>query len=54
MRIYPGGKSTRIDSPRHLTLRHCRRVISTNQLEFRRDIAESTVFLPNGERRRGN
>lgn len=49
MGIYPGGKSTRIDSPRHLTLRHCRRVISTNQLKSQRDIAEPTVFLANGE-----
>ncbi|CAG1992344.1 unnamed protein product [Fusarium graminearum] len=44
MGIYPGGKSTRIDSPRHLTLRHCRRVIST-----RRDTPRPTIFLANGE-----
>lgn len=32
MGIYPGGKSTRIDSPRHLTIRHSRRVVAANRV----------------------
>ncbi|KOS19909.1 hypothetical protein ESCO_005595 [Escovopsis weberi] len=31
MAIYPGGKSVRINSPRHLTLRHNRRAVATYQ-----------------------
>ncbi|RYP91659.1 hypothetical protein DL770_002225 [Monosporascus sp. CRB-9-2] len=36
MGIFPGGKSTRINSPRHLTLRHSRRVAAAYQREARR------------------
>ncbi|KAM0229922.1 hypothetical protein ACHAPO_009644 [Fusarium lateritium] len=46
MGIYPGGKSTRIDSPRHLALRHYRRVISTNQIKAS---SQPSTFLANGE-----
>ncbi|KND88087.1 hypothetical protein TOPH_07326 [Tolypocladium ophioglossoides CBS 100239] len=36
MAIFPGGKSTRINSPRHLTLRHSRRVAAAYRREARR------------------
>ncbi|KAI0007428.1 hypothetical protein F4779DRAFT_592010 [Xylariaceae sp. FL0662B] len=36
MGIFPGGKSTRINSPRHLTLRHSRRVAAAYRREARR------------------
>ncbi|KAI1171804.1 hypothetical protein F4777DRAFT_564071 [Nemania sp. FL0916] len=36
MGIFPGGKSTRINSPRHLTLRHSRRVTTAHRREARR------------------
>ncbi|KAF2144839.1 uncharacterized protein K452DRAFT_131062 [Aplosporella prunicola CBS 121167] len=42
MAIYPGGKSTRINSPRHLTLRHSRRIVATRQREARRLLRGST------------
>ncbi|TGJ87799.1 hypothetical protein E0Z10_g928 [Xylaria hypoxylon] len=35
MGIFPGGKSTRINSPRHLTLRHSRRVAAAYQRKTR-------------------
>ncbi|KAI0117300.1 hypothetical protein F4814DRAFT_459425 [Daldinia grandis] len=35
MGIFPGGKSTRINSPRHLTLRHSRRVAAVYQRKAR-------------------
>ncbi|KAI0536514.1 hypothetical protein GGR58DRAFT_475013 [Xylaria digitata] len=35
MGIFPGGKSTRINSPRHLTLRHSRRVAAAYQRKVR-------------------
>lgn len=31
MAIFPAGKSTRIDSPRHLTLRHSRRLVAAHK-----------------------
>ncbi|KAJ8129839.1 hypothetical protein O1611_g3791 [Lasiodiplodia mahajangana] len=36
MGIFPGGKSTRINSPRHLTLRHSRRVATAYRREVLR------------------
>ncbi|KAI1773214.1 hypothetical protein F4818DRAFT_120638 [Hypoxylon cercidicola] len=35
MGIFPGGKSTRINSPRHLTLRHSRRLAAAHQRKAR-------------------
>ncbi|KAI0409852.1 hypothetical protein F4802DRAFT_4033 [Xylaria palmicola] len=35
MGIFPGGKSTRVNSPRHLTLRHSRRVAATYRRKAR-------------------
>ncbi|PHH75716.1 hypothetical protein CDD82_4311 [Ophiocordyceps australis] len=36
MAIFPGGKSTRVNSPRHLTIRHSRRLVSISRREARR------------------
>ncbi|KAI0890541.1 uncharacterized protein GGS22DRAFT_151187 [Annulohypoxylon maeteangense] len=41
MAIYPAGKSTRIDSPRHLTLRHSRRLIAAHQRQTKRLLRSS-------------
>ncbi|KAK5996414.1 hypothetical protein PT974_01748 [Cladobotryum mycophilum] len=35
MAIFPGGKSTRVNSPRHLTIRHARRIVATRQRQAR-------------------
>ncbi|KYK58974.1 hypothetical protein DCS_00101 [Drechmeria coniospora] len=57
MAIFPGGKSTRINSPRHLTLRHSRRIIAAYQHERRRLAGISTLEeeetdpLPPGEQK---
>lgn len=47
MAIFPGGKSTRVNSPRHLTIRHARRVVAATQREARRALRRSTA--PNEE-----
>lgn len=49
MGIYPGGKSTRIDSPRHLTIRHSRRVVAANRIDARRNIIQPVTVLANGQ-----
>ncbi|PHH93133.1 hypothetical protein CDD83_513 [Cordyceps sp. RAO-2017] len=52
MAIFPGGKSRRINSPRHLTIRHSRRVVAA----YRRQLgvlgeADDTDPLPPGEQK---
>ncbi|KAF7550125.1 hypothetical protein G7Z17_g5929 [Cylindrodendrum hubeiense] len=49
MGIYPGGKSTRIDSPRHLTIRHSRRAVAANRIDARRNIIQPVTVLANGQ-----
>ncbi|KAF5639339.1 hypothetical protein F52700_4191 [Fusarium sp. NRRL 52700] len=49
MGIYPGGKSTRIDSPRHLTIRHSRRVVAANRPESRLSATQSVTVLADGK-----
>ncbi|KAI0118163.1 hypothetical protein GGR51DRAFT_498337 [Nemania sp. FL0031] len=57
MGIFPGGKSTRINSPRHLTLRHSRRVATAYRREALRlsgviDDAEDEIDpLPPGQQK---
>ncbi|KAI1426134.1 hypothetical protein F5Y12DRAFT_310069 [Xylaria sp. FL1777] len=57
MGIFPGGKSTRINSPRHLTLRHSRRVAAAYRREAQRlagvvDVDEDEVDpLPPGQQK---
>ncbi|KAI1457414.1 hypothetical protein F4805DRAFT_178108 [Annulohypoxylon moriforme] len=41
MAIFPAGKSTRINSPRHLTLRHSRRLIAAHQRQTKRLLRSS-------------
>ncbi|CVL11184.1 hypothetical protein FPRO06_10018 [Fusarium proliferatum] len=49
MGIYPGGKSTRIDSPRHLTIRHSRRVVAANRADARLSATQSVTVLADGK-----
>ncbi|KIL90133.1 hypothetical protein FAVG1_06872 [Fusarium avenaceum] len=49
MGIYPGGKSTRIDSPRHLTIRHSRRVVAASRLRSRRKAEIPVTVFANGQ-----
>ncbi|KAH7487237.1 hypothetical protein FOMA001_g5783 [Fusarium oxysporum f. sp. matthiolae] len=49
MGIYPGGKSTRIDSPRHLTIRHSRRVVAANRADARLNAFQSVTVLADGK-----
>ncbi|KAJ3545141.1 hypothetical protein NM208_g2662 [Fusarium decemcellulare] len=49
MGIYPGGKSTRIDSPRHLTIRHSRRVVAANRIDARRSIIQPVTVFADGQ-----
>ncbi|KAF4963306.1 hypothetical protein FSARC_8674 [Fusarium sarcochroum] len=49
MGIYPGGKSTRIDSPRHLTIRHSRRVVAANRIEAHSSIIEPVTVFADGK-----
>ncbi|GAB0138937.1 hypothetical protein EsDP_00007156 [Epichloe bromicola] len=49
MGIYPGGKSTRIDSPRHLTIRHSRRVIAANRIDARRSSIQPVTVFADGQ-----
>nr|RBQ94706.1 hypothetical protein FVER53263_07741 [Fusarium verticillioides] len=49
MGIYPGGKSTRIDSPRHLTIRHSRRIVAANRSESRLSATQSVTVLADGK-----
>ncbi|KAM0193065.1 hypothetical protein ACHAPI_008014 [Fusarium lateritium] len=48
MGIYPGGKSTRIDSPRHLTIRHSRRVVAASRPDARLSATQSVTVLADG------
>ncbi|KAM0256322.1 hypothetical protein ACHAPA_012208 [Fusarium lateritium] len=48
MGIYPGGKSTRIDSPRHLTIRHSRRVVAASRPDTRLSATQSVTVLADG------
>ncbi|KAK8851148.1 hypothetical protein PGQ11_013627 [Apiospora arundinis] len=43
MAIFPAGKSTRIDSPRHLTLRHSRRLVAAHQRNTARPLQFSAL-----------
>ncbi|KAH7254382.1 uncharacterized protein BKA55DRAFT_727681 [Fusarium redolens] len=49
MGIYPGGKSTRIDSPRHLTIRHSRRVVAANRVDARLSAIQPVTVLADGK-----
>lgn len=49
MGIYPGGKSTRIDSPRHLTIRHSRRIVAASRLGRDRKVESPVTVLANGQ-----
>ncbi|KAM0513228.1 hypothetical protein ACHAPE_008076 [Trichoderma viride] len=49
MGIYPGGKSVRIDSPRHLTIRHARRLAAVHQRKVRLDLRSSVALQDEGE-----
>ncbi|KAF4456302.1 hypothetical protein F53441_1547 [Fusarium austroafricanum] len=49
MGIYPGGKSTRIDSPRHLTIRHSRRLVAANRVDTRRSAIQPVTVLADGQ-----
>ncbi|KAI0964724.1 hypothetical protein F4678DRAFT_455072 [Xylaria arbuscula] len=57
MAIFPGGKSTRINSPRHLTLRHSRRIAAAHRHKSKLiagivDVAEDEVDpLPLGQQK---
>lgn len=49
MAIYPGGKSTRIDSPRHLTIRHSRRVVAASRVKTSRSVHPPVTVLADGK-----
>ncbi|KAJ4854229.1 uncharacterized protein T069G_11208 [Trichoderma breve] len=49
MGIYPGGKSVRIDSPRHLTIRHARRLVAIHQRNVRLALRSSGELQDEGE-----
>ncbi|KAL6823366.1 hypothetical protein V8C40DRAFT_280067 [Trichoderma camerunense] len=49
MGIYPGGKSVRIDSPRHLTIRHARNLVAVHQRNVRLALRSSGELQDEGE-----
>lgn len=49
MAIYPGGKSTRIDSPRHLTIRHSRRVVAASRFKTSSSLVPPVTVLADGK-----
>lgn len=49
MAIYPGGKSTRIDSPRHLTIRHSRRVVAASRFKASSSFVPPVTVLADGK-----
>ncbi|KAI1634232.1 hypothetical protein F4809DRAFT_537751 [Biscogniauxia mediterranea] len=49
MGLYTGGKSTRIDSPRHLTIRHSRRVVAAKRIDTRRSIIQPVTVFADGQ-----